>query len=471
MPNTIRIKRSTTTATPAALEQGELAYSESGGTGEGELFIGVAGPGIEKVGGYKDVQKLAGIDANANNYVHPNDGVDLGAPLTGANVISDVDVNAAGHVTGFATRALTPGDIGAATSGHTHTTYDYSAAGLTGANVFSDLEVVDGIVTDVATRALTLGDLGFTGDSDANNYSHPNHTGDVTSVGDGATTIANDAVTYAKMQNVANDQRILGNVAGANQIVTELTKAQVLTMINVEDGADVTDATNVDAAGATMNTDTDVSSNSWVIDEDTMASDLATKVPTQQSVKAYVDSVVIGGMVYRGAYNASTNTPDLDTSPSGVVTGDTYTVTVAGTFFTTAVEVGDVLIAEANDATTEAEWTIVNRNIDQASQTVAGIVELATSAETNTGTDATRAVTPDGLDDWEGSTQVTTLGTIGTGTWQGTAIGETYLPSASESAKGIIEIATQGEVDAATDTVRAVVPSYLHATTFDGGTF
>ena len=33
----------------------------------------------------------------------------------------------------------------------------------------------------------------------ANNYSHPNHTGDVTSTGDGATVIANNAVTSAKL--------------------------------------------------------------------------------------------------------------------------------------------------------------------------------------------------------------------------------------------------------------------------------
>jgi hypothetical protein len=47
-------------------------------------------------------------------YTHPNDGVDLVAALTGANVISDVNVNALGHVTGFSTRALTPANIGAA---------------------------------------------------------------------------------------------------------------------------------------------------------------------------------------------------------------------------------------------------------------------------------------------------------------------------------------------------------------------
>jgi len=57
-----------------------------------------------------------------------------------------------------------------------------------------------------------------------------------------------------------------------------------------------------------------------------------------------------------------------------------------------------------------------------------GIVELATTAETTTGTDTTRAVTPDGLKDgYQGSSNVTTLGTIGTGTWQGTVIASAYL--------------------------------------------
>ena len=52
-----------------------------------------------------------------------------------------------------------------------------------------------------------------------------------------------------------------------------------------------------------------------------------------------------------------------------------------------------------------------------------GAVELATTAETTTGTDTGRAVTPDGLKDgYQGSTNVTTLGTIATGVWRGTAI-------------------------------------------------
>ena len=75
--------------------------------------------------------------------------------------------------------------------------------------------------------------------TNANNYSHPNHSGDVTSAGDGATTIANDAVTYAKMQNVSATNRILGRDSSGSGIIEEITPANLRTMINVANGAEV----------------------------------------------------------------------------------------------------------------------------------------------------------------------------------------------------------------------------------------
>ena len=75
---------------------------------------------------------------------------------------------------------------------------------LTGAVVISDLDfniTTDtlGHVTDanasVATRTLTLANLGYTGATNANNYIHPNHTGQVTSTGDGATVVDRSAIT------------------------------------------------------------------------------------------------------------------------------------------------------------------------------------------------------------------------------------------------------------------------------------
>jgi hypothetical protein len=86
-------------------------------------------------------------------------------------------------------------------------------------------------------------------------YAHPNHSGDVTSVADGATTIAANAVTLAKLatQNaetvLANatagaavptalalaEQTVLGRITGGH--VVGLTAAEIRTLINVADGA------------------------------------------------------------------------------------------------------------------------------------------------------------------------------------------------------------------------------------------
>ena len=99
--------------------------------------------------------------------------------------------------------------------------------------------------------------------------------------------------------------------------------------------------------------------------------------PQDAATKQYVDDATVGGLVYQGAYNASTNTPDLDSASSiAVEKGWTYTVTVAGLFFTEQVRVGDVLIAEVDQAagaSTLANWTTVQNNIDLASSTQVGI--------------------------------------------------------------------------------------------------
>lgn len=94
---------------------------------------------------------------------------------------------------------------------------------------------------------------------------------------------------------------------------------------------------------------------------------------TDAASKAYVDSSVAGGLVYQGGYNASTNTPDLTTSPNSIEKGWTYTVTADGTFFGEQLRVGDVLIAEVNSPSSLADWTTVQNNIDLASLTQVGI--------------------------------------------------------------------------------------------------
>ena len=69
----------------------------------------------------------------------------------------------------------------------------------------------------------------------SNNYTHPNHSGDVTSSADGATTIADNAVTLAKMAGLARGKLIYGDSSGDPAALTVGSANQVLT----SDGTDV----------------------------------------------------------------------------------------------------------------------------------------------------------------------------------------------------------------------------------------
>ena len=106
---------------------------------------------------------------------------------------------------------------------------------------------------------------------------------------------------------------------------------------------------------------------------------------TDAASKHYVDQAVTGALSYQGGYDAATNTPNLDNNPSPnpIKKGWTYTVTVAGLFFTEQVRVGDVLIAEQDAPTTLADWTTVQNNIDLASLTTVGIGNVNSDANDN----------------------------------------------------------------------------------------
>jgi hypothetical protein len=98
---------------------------------------------------------------------------------------------------------------------------------------------------------------------------------------------------------------------------------------NIEANADVTDAANVNAAGAVMNSDTSTSSMSFVIDQDDMSSNSSTKVPTQQSVKAYVDANAgatsglfwENGTTLSSSYTVPANTNAMSAGPFTIGSG------------------------------------------------------------------------------------------------------------------------------------------------------
>jgi hypothetical protein len=98
---------------------------------------------------------------------------------------------------------------------------------------------------------------------------------------------------------------------------------------------------------------------------------LADDATTLAQVKALIQGTMKGG------YNATTNVPALH--GPGMVTieaNDKYNVQVGGSFYTTTLAPGDVLMALVNNPTTEAEWMIVEMNIVDSDDVTEGSTNL-----------------------------------------------------------------------------------------------
>ena len=124
---------------------------------------------------------------------------------------------------------------------------------------------------------------------------------------------------------------------------------------------------------------------------------------------------------------------------------------------------------------------LATKPVLQATEAVVGGGELATQAETNTGTDDLRIVTPlklanatsllQATDTQKGALEIATGAEVITGTDNVRAITPLALQSLTSLAtrRGIIELATQAEVDAGADTDRAITPATLAGTGLVGG--
>ena len=445
-----------------------------------------------------DKTKLDGIEANAKDDQTADEVSydNSGSSLTATNVRDAIDeleqeIDALDAETNNLTITHNAGDVDIAIENGTDITLDAATTTLAGAMTSTDKTKLDGIAAGAQVNVGT----NITVVEGASTVAINSSTGSNDSIQAATQSLAGVMTAADKtiLDNLNSDQAAIYNNAGTPAFHADITKAEVQTLLNFEDNADVTDttnvtaagavmdseltdeaavkalnqgvattdtptfagiitagnvdgrdvsvdgtkldgiealadvtdATNVDAAGAVMNTDTTTASMNFVIDEDDMVSNLATKVPTQQSVKAYVDAeiadAIASEMTYRGAYDATAN-PD-----SSAAKGDMFTVTVAGSgvssYWSTALSVGDMIIAEIANPSSEADWTEINKNIDDivnASTTAKGIIELATQTEVNTGTDTTRAITPSTLRSTLGitatlSTTLTFSDTIGNG--------------------------------------------------------
>ena len=256
-------------------------------------------------------------------------------------------------------------------------------AGLTASssNDVVTLDVnVDSATIEINADSLRIKDLGVT-------------TGKLADSAVTTLKINPNAVTFAKIQQL-NNLTVIGNVSGAS----------------------------ANAAEVTIITD--------------MANSSSSSLATSTAIKTYIDANVGSLGNLEGAWDASSGSFPVGSSPvAGTKAGDYWYVSVAGTVNSVAFNVGDVIIAKINAASTSlaTDWIQLEVNRDQATTTVLGLVFLATNAETQTGTDTNKAVTPASLS----------------------------ARTATETRTGIAEIATDAELTTGTDDTRIVTPLKL----------
>ena len=119
-----------------------------------------AGSGIGLSGTTFSVAAGGGLTQDASGLSHADTSSQASlTALTGANVISDIDVDGYGHVTSMATRAMTAADLGALTANQTITlSGDLSGSGTTSINA------------QIAANVVTANELAVTGNGTTAQY-------------------------------------------------------------------------------------------------------------------------------------------------------------------------------------------------------------------------------------------------------------------------------------------------------------
>ena len=245
---------------------------------------------------------------------------------------------------------------------------------------------------------------------------------------------------------------------------------------------------------------------------------------TPLTVKEVVDASKVGVFEYKGTFNATAGTPSIANAEQG----DVYVIDTAGTIYGQDWNIGDHLLinADMGGSVTNSKIDKVDNTDSDASETVKGIIEIATNAEAGAGTATDKALVPSNVSslsitsgqvaglatvatsgaysDLSGTPTLATVATTGAysdlsgtptlGTAAALDVGTsasqivqldgsaklpavdgsqlTNLPSASdasETVKGVIEIATNAEAGAGTATDKALVPSNVSSLAIASG--
>ena len=283
---------------------------------------------------------------------------------------------------GTPTGSMTSWDLDGDGGGTTQTITDGNTVTIAGGTALTTVAS--------ATDILTVNHDTF---GTANTYAYPtevitNSTGHITSITGGS---APTDTTYTLPASGTTSAKItLTPSTGASTVVNFTSTANQVTL--TESAGTTITATLPDvviAPGSLSTTTTLTSGGVFTASSTSTFTGIATftalpTIPetptaaTDAASKGYVDSVLVGALVFQGGYNATTAAPTGVT----ILQGFTYVVTTAGDdsgFWPTTLEVGDVIIAEQDNPTVASDWTDVQNNIDLASNTVTGIASFPTA--------------------------------------------------------------------------------------------
>jgi hypothetical protein len=238
-------------------------------------------------------------------------------------------------------------------------TADIDGGTIDGATIAtSDITVGAGKTLDVSSGTLTLADDQISGDKVEGGTiaattitTLTSTTGNVTNVNATTVDTTNIEVTNIK----AKDGTAAGSIADSTGVVT--LASSVLTTTDINGGT--IDGVTIGGTTAGAVTFTDLSDGTITVtafvDEDNMVSDSATLVPTQQSVKAYVDSQVTAqDLDFQG-----------DTGGALSIDLDSETLTVAGgTGIDTSGALNTLTVAiDSTVATLTGSQTLTNKTL------------------------------------------------------------------------------------------------------------
>jgi len=177
---------------------------------------------------------------------------------------------------------------------------------------------------------------------------------------------------------------------------------------------------------------------------------------TAKAIKDYVDNLVGGLGQLQGGWDASANS----NFPSGADKGDYWYITADGPIHGFNFVEGDVIIANKSGASSSdpTDWIPLKTKRGQATTTKLGLVKLATQAEARAMSDTEKALTPSNLAD----VRATDAEAQGSSNDRFVTPQGLHNRTATTSRRGIAELATQAEVDTGTDATRIVTPATLH---------